>query len=208
MEVQSLTTHPKQKHTLEEYLEMDRKSESRLEYWNGEIFDMSGVSPEHAQIEVNVTIHLGSGLAARGCRVFPANVGLKVPSLPPYRYADLSALCGQPEYETAGGVKALTNPSLIVEVLSDSTEAYDRGDKFTYYKSIPSFREYLLIAQHRPHVTQFVRQDDGSWKYLEANDLSNIVKLVSVNYELPLARIYENLMFNDSVANPHLRPIG
>src|SRR2546425_4558154 len=102
---------------------MDQKSEARLEYWNGEIFDMSGVSPEHAQIEVNVTIQLGSSLAGRGCRIFPANVRIKVPSFPPYRYADLSGLCGLPEYEISGGVKVLKNPSLIVEVLSDSTEA-------------------------------------------------------------------------------------
>ena len=136
-----MTTHPKQKYTLDEYLEMDRKSEARLEYLNGEIFDMSGVSPEHAQIEVNITIHLGSGLAARGCRIFPANVRIKVPSFPPYRYADLSGMCGEPEYEPAGGVKVLTNPSLLVEVLSDSTEAYDRGDKDLVHLGVDKLKE-------------------------------------------------------------------
>lgn len=191
------------KYTLEQYLEMDRKSESRLEYWNGEIFDMSGVSPEHAQIEVNITVHLGSRLAERGCRIFPANMRIKVPSLPPYRYGDLSALCGRQEYETIGGVKALTNPSLIVEVLSDSTEAYDRGDKFTHYKSIGSFLEYLLIAQHRHHVTQLVKQDDGSWRHSEYNDLTGVVKLVSLDCELALREVYQNVTFDESATNPH-----
>ena len=186
---------------------MDRNSEARLEYWNGEIVDMSGVSPEHAQIEVYITVQLGSVVGARGCRIFPANVRIKVPSLPPYRYADLSALCGDPEFEAAGGVNALTNPSLLVEVLSSSTEAYDRGDKFTHYKSIPSFREYLLIAQHRPHVTQLVKQDDGSWKYFEYNELKDVVRLASLHCELALDRIYDNVTFSASATSSHLRAV-
>jgi Uma2 family endonuclease len=194
--------------TLEEYLEIDRKSDARLEYWNGDVFDISGVSPEHAQIEINATILLGSGLAGRGCRIFPANVRIKVPSFPPYRYADLSATCEEQRYETIGGVKVLTNPSLIVEVLSESTEAYDCGDKFTHYKSIPSFREYILIAQHRPHVTQFVKQEDGSWQYLEHNGRNAVLKLASLDCEFPLARLYENVTFTESAANPNLRPLG
>src|SRR2546425_713646 len=127
---------PKPRYTLEEYLELDRTSEERLEYWDGEIFSMSGVSDEHSQIEVNITISLGSRLRPRGCRIFPANMRIKVPSAPPYRYGDLSALCGQPLFEKVGGVDVLLNPTLIIEILSASTEAYDRGDKFTHYQSI------------------------------------------------------------------------
>jgi len=194
-------------YSVDDYFMVEEMSEVKHEYWNGEIFDMSGVSPEHAQIEVNITIQIGSGLAGRDCRIFPANVRIKVPSLPPYRYADLSGIFGEPEYETAGGVKVLTNPSLIVEVLSDSTEAYDRGDKFTHYKSIASFREYLVIAQHRPHVTQFMKEDDGSWKYFEYNDMTGVVKLASLVCELPLHRAYENVTFSESATNPHLRPV-
>jgi Uma2 family endonuclease len=202
-----MTAQPKHKYTLEEYLEMDRKSEARLEYWNGEIFDMSGVSPEHDQIESNLNLRLRLKLEGRPRRVFLANTRIKVPSLPPYRYSDSSGLCGQPLYETIGGVKVLTNPALIIEVLSDSTEAYDRGDKFTHYKSMPSFCEYLLIAQHRPHVTQLVKQDDGSWKHCEYNDLAGVVKLVSLDCELSLQEIYERVTFDESATNPHLRPL-
>jgi Uma2 family endonuclease len=125
-----------EKYTLEEYLEIDKKSEARLEYWHGDIFDMSGVSREHARIEVNLLMHLGPRASAKRCRIFPANMRIKVPGAPPYRYADLSGLCGEERFEQRDGLDVLVNPALIIEVLSPSTEAYDRGDKFTYYKSI------------------------------------------------------------------------
>lgn len=202
-----MTARPKYKYTLEEYLVMDAKSEARLEYWEGEIFDMSGVSKRHARIEINLTLHLGLRLAQRGCLIFPANLRLHVPSLPPYRYGDLSALCGQDQYVNIGGLDVLTNPALIIEVLSTSTESYDRGDKFTHYKSIPSFCEYLLIAQHRPHVAQYIRQEDGSWLQREFNELTDVVKLTSVACELSLQEIYEHVAFDESPKNPHLRPL-
>lgn len=190
-----MTAQPKQRYTLEEYLELDANSEARLEYWDGEIFDMSGVNEEHAEVEVNLILQLGPRLRAKGCRIFPANIRIKVPSMPPYRYGDTSALCGKAQFEKIGGVDVLTNPQLIIEVLSASTEAYDRGDKFSHYKSIPSFTEYLLIAQHRPHVSQFVKQADGSWNQREFNDLDAVVKLVALECELALRDIYENVAF-------------
>lgn len=190
-----MSTQLKHYYTLEEYLELDAKSEGRLEYWQGEIFSMSGVSYEHGQIEVNITIHLGGRLLPKGCQIFPSNIRLKVPSMPPYRYGDLSALCGEARFEKIGGVDVLTNPSLIIEVLSPSTEAYDRGDKFSQYKSIPRFDEYLLVAQHRPHVAQFIKQSDGVWLHREFNDLQDGVKIESVNCELRLSEIYQNVMF-------------
>jgi Uma2 family endonuclease len=101
-------------YTLEEYFELEKKSEERYEYLNGEVFCMSGVSPEHDQIESNSAFYLRSKLTGRKCRIFLANIRLKVPSMPPYRYADLSALCTEPEFERIGGVDALTNPSLII----------------------------------------------------------------------------------------------
>jgi Uma2 family endonuclease len=184
------------RYTLEEYLELDKNSEARLEYWNGEVFDMSGVSPNHARIEVNLIFSIRGRVSDRGCEVFPANTRIKVPSMPPYRYGDLSALCGEAQFEEIGGVEALINPMLIVEVLSPSTEAYDRGDKFTHYKSIRSLVEYLLVAQHRPHVSQFARRDDGSWLYWEFNDLADVVKLASLDCELPLSEVYQNVSFD------------
>ena len=104
-------------------------------------------------------------------------------------------MCGNPEIENIGGLELLINPQLIVEVLSDSTEGFDRGDKFSYYKSIESFTEYILIAQHRPHVLQFVKHGDGFWMNLEYNDLSDTVELRSVPCKLSLSSIYQKVSF-------------
>jgi Uma2 family endonuclease len=191
-----MAANPERRYTLEEYFELERTSEERFEYWNGEVFCMSGVSPEHDQIESNMNFYLRMKLSGRSRRVFLANMRIKVPSAPPYRYADLSALCGEPKFEDIGGVGALTNPSLIVEILSPSTEAYDRGDKFTRYKSISSFSEYLLVAQHRPHVTHLYKQPDGTWIHTEANDLAATLELVSLGCELPLSEIYRGVSFD------------
>ena len=200
--------HPKHKYTLEEYLALDARSESRLEYWDGEIFDMSGVDPDHDQIESNLNLHLRLKLQGKPCRAYLANTRIKVPSLPPYRYGDSSALCGKPQYEKIGGVRTLVNPALIIEVWSESTEAFDHGYKFTHYKSIPSFCEYLMILQHRPHVTQLVKQADGNWLHYEYNDLEAVVKLVSLDCELTLGEIYEDIPFEPASAPPHLLPLA
>ncbi|HEX8719324.1 MAG TPA: Uma2 family endonuclease [Pyrinomonadaceae bacterium] len=191
-----MAANPERRYTLEEYLELDRTSEERLEFWDGEVFCMSGVSEEHAEIETNLIVSLKSRLRALGCRVFPANVRVKVPSAPPYRYPDLSALCGKAEFEKIGGVDTLTNPQLIIEVLSPSTEAYDRGEKFTHYKSIATLREYLLVAQHRPHVTRLYKQDDGKWIHTEAGGLTEALRLESLGCELPLEEIYAGVGFD------------
>jgi Uma2 family endonuclease len=202
-----MTALPKHKYSLDEYLAIDANAEARLELWDGEIFDMSGASDQHDQIESNVHISLRLQLKERGCRVFTANMRIKVPTLPPYRYGDVSALCGQPQFIKIGGVDVLTNPALIAEILSTSTEAVDRGEKFTHYKSIPEFCEYLLIAQHRPHVTQYIRQNDSSWLQYEFNDLTDVIKLTSVGAELSLQEIYENVSFYRPDKNPYLRAL-
>jgi Uma2 family endonuclease len=120
---------------------------------------------------------------------------IKVPAAPPYRYADGSVVCGKVEVERFNGDDLLLNPVLIVEVLSPSTEAFDRGDKFSYYKSIPSFREYLLVAQHRPHITHCIRQDNGKWEYEEANELSASLSLPTIDCTLALSEVYDGIEF-------------
>lgn len=193
-----MSAQPKLRFTLEEYLEMDRNSDERLEYWDGEVFSMSGVSDEHSQIEVNLIVSLDTRLSERGCRVFPADMRIKVPSLPPYRYGDVSALCGEPQFEEIDGVDVLINPALIIEILSKSTEARDRGKKFTHYKSIPSFSEYLLVSQNSPNVSQFIRQGDGFWLHREFNSLEDLVKLAFCDCELSLREIYRRVKFDAS----------
>jgi Uma2 family endonuclease len=190
-----MSAEPQRKYTLEEYFNLELSSDARYEYWNGEIFSMSGVSESHAQIEVNLIALLRTKLRERPCRVFPANMRINVPTLSPYRYADLSVVCSPPTFKKIGGVDVLTNPILIVEVLSETTEAYDRGDKFTHYKSISDFREYLLIAQHRPHITQYVKQEDSTWSYREVNEITATLMLPSLECVLGLDEVYQDVHF-------------
>ena len=191
-----MSTEVKRRYNLEEYLELERDSEVRYEFWNGEIYAMSGGTLSHDQIMGNVFDSLRMNLRGRDCRVFTNNMQIKVPAAPPYRYADGSVVCGKVEVERFNGNDLLLNPSLIVEVLSPTTEAFDRGDKFTYYKSIPSFREYLLVAQHRPHVTYYVKQASGKWDYEEANDLTNNFYLPTIDSTLALSDVYAGVEFS------------
>ncbi len=182
-------------YTLEEYLELDHNSEEKIEFWDGHIFTLAGASVSHNQIQVNAIIALGNKLRGKGCRVFPSDMRLKIPTYSPYRYADLSALCGSPIIEKLGKQEMLANPSLIVEILSDSTESFDRSFKFTYYKSIESFTEYILIAQDRPHVTQFIKQDENNWLNREFNSLQDKFHLASLDCELELSELYQDVEF-------------
>ena len=190
-----MSTQPQHHYTLEEYFALEQTSEARYEYWHGDIFAMSGASPAHAQIQVNLITLLRLQLRGRPCRIFPSDIRLKVPSLPPYRYPDLSDLCGEPVFELIDGLEVLTNPMRIVEILSPTTEAFDRGDKFTHYKSIPSFNEYLLIAQHRPHVGHYIKQSDAVWGYQEFNDLSASLCVSSLACQLGLEELYQDVTF-------------
>ncbi|HEX8128751.1 MAG TPA: Uma2 family endonuclease [Pyrinomonadaceae bacterium] len=194
-----MSSQPSHKYTLEEYFALELGSEEKYEFWNGEVFCMSGASLAHNQIARNIGTKLDTELRGRGCQSFPADLRVKVPAYPPYRYPDLTALCGQPEVERMGGLDMLVNPALIIEVLSSSTEAFDRGDKFTYYKSIASFSEYILVAQHRPHVSQFVRQENGVWSFMEFNDVAESVRCASVPCVLTLNEIYRDVVFEEAM---------
>jgi len=196
-----MTALPKQLYTLEEYLELDKNSEEKYEFFEGrvrgvgEAFAMAGGSINHGRIMRNVIRRLENKLDGTPCEVFPSDTRLKVPTALPYRYPDASVVCGEPVIEEIQGQQMLLNPVLIVEVLSDSTEAYDLGKKFSAYQSIPSFREYLLVAQDRPHVIQHVWQGDGKWLRSEHDGLEAVLKLESLNLTLPLSEIYQRVNF-------------
>jgi Uma2 family endonuclease len=187
--------NPQTVFTLEEYFALECASERRFEYWDGEVVCMSGGSPEHNQITSNLTFILRRGLVDRSCRVFVSDMRVKTPALPPYRYPDLVALCDRPEYELIDGVNTLLDPTLIIEVLSPSTEHLDRRDKFLVYRSIPTFAEYLLVAQDRSHITQRTKQVDGTWSERISSALDEAVHLISVGCDLPLLEVYEAVEF-------------
>ncbi|MEP7212678.1 MAG: Uma2 family endonuclease [Acidobacteriota bacterium] len=186
---------PKRIYSLEEYLQLERHSDEKFEFWDGNVWSLSGASFAHNLIVRNLSTELDLKLREKNCFALPADMRIKVPSYSPYRYPDLTAGCGKPEIEQIGGIDMLANPQLIVEVLSDSTEAFDRGDKFTYYKSIETFSEYVLVAQHRPHVSQFIKHGDGFWINLEFNSLAEAVELRSVSCSVPLESIYRDVSF-------------
>lgn len=197
-----MSTQLQHRYTLEEYFALELASEEKYEFWDGNVWCMSGASTAHNRIVRNMGTLLDTQLSSRDCESFPSDMRIKVPAYAPYRYPDLTALCDEPVIERVGGLELLTNPALIVEVLSDSTAAFDRGDKFTYYKSIESFTEYLLIAQHRPHVTRLVRGEHGVWSHIEYNDLADAVQCSSVPCRLELSEIYRAVTFEPLVQLP------
>lgn len=190
-----MSAQPKQLFTLEEYFALERSSERRFEYRDGEIFLMSGDTRQHGEIASNLIFTLRRYLSAKKCRVYGSDIALFVPTAPPYRYPDVSVACGRAEFRRIEVLDALVNPVLIAEVLSPTTENYDRGMKFEWYKSIPTFEEYLLIAQDRPHITQRTKQQDGSWLERTIEGMEALLRLNSVGVELPLSEIYEGVEF-------------
>lgn len=197
---------PKRRYTLEEYIELDKNSDERYEYLDSEIFAMAGGSRDHARISGNVYSALERKLLGRDCEAFNSDVRIKVPAAAPYRYPDVSVVCGEQLIETIQGVETLLNPILLVEVLSISTAAYDLDAKFTAYQSIESFCEYLLIAQDRPHVIRYVRLPTG-WLRTEFDGLENEVALESLNVTLALSEIYQRVSFQSEPSLPNVRRV-
>jgi Uma2 family endonuclease len=185
---------PKPKHTLEEYYAMLEASDRRWEFWDGEFICMAGGSPAHAQIASRVLVSLSNQLDGHDCEVLGADMPIKTPSLPPFRYPDLSVVCGKPQFEKVDKFYTLANPLILVEVLSASTEQLDREPKRLAYQAIPSLQEYLLIAQNVPHITRFVRKGK-KWQRFEYGDLTAVVELSSIHCQLPLSVVYRSVEF-------------
>lgn len=190
-----MAANPKERFTIEEYIDFDKNSEERWEYFDGFLVTLSGGTLTHNRIARNLTTGLTNRLAGGGCEVLPADMRIKVPKAPPYRYADVVVVCGEPVIESIQGLDVLVNPTLIIEILSESTEAYDRGKKFNSYQSIDSFMEYLLVAQDRPYVTHYVRQADGAWLRSDIEGLDREVELVTIPCSIPMSEIYAFIGF-------------
>lgn len=194
-----------QTYTLKEYFELERTSEEKWEFWNGHVWCMSGASPVHERIVSNLIVHLRSRLGRR-CSVFSSNLKVAVPDFPPYRYPDLSVYCGEGKFEKISGLSGfdvLTNPQMLIEVLSPSTEAFDRGDKFTYYKSIPSLTDYLLVSTTRASVMYFRKYSDNEWSHTEGQGLGASIMLPTFEIEILLSEVYLDVDFPEPfIRNP------
>jgi Uma2 family endonuclease len=182
-------THPLGKTwTPEEYLAWERLQPEKHELHGGEVFDMAGATLEHNKIVANVLAELRAALRQKRCEVYASDLRVKVPATGLYTYPDASVVCGRPELED-GVLDTLLNPLILVEVLSPSTEDYDRGTKFTNYRTIPSFRDYVLISTDRVLVEYHTRKDDGSW-LLREYKAGERFGLESVGVELAVDELY------------------
>ena len=187
-----MSLQPKTRFTPEEYLALERKAECKSEYFNGEIFAMSGATPQHVLIVTNVVSELRGQLKSRPCTVYSTDLRLKVSATGLYTYPDVIVVCGEPQFND-DHKDTLLNPTLIVEVLSESTKDYDRGGKFEQYRMLESFIEYVLIAQDKHHVEYFVRQPDNRWLLSETNRLEDNLELTSIGCNLALTEVYDKV---------------
>ena len=182
--------------TPEEYLALERQAQTKSEYLNGEIFAMSGASRQHNLITVNVAAELHARLRQRPCEVYISDMRVKVSPTGLYTYPDVVVACEEPQFEDAE-IDTLLNPTLIVEVLSQSTADYDRGGKFEHYRSLDSFQEYLLVAQDRCHIVHYIRQPNHTWVLSETSLLSDRLSLPSLDGELLVSEVYAKVQFDE-----------
>jgi len=192
--------------TPQEYLALERKSETRNEYYNGEIFAMSGASREHNLIAGNLFRDIGNQLEDRPCETYMNDMRVLIEATGLYTYPDVVVVCGEPRFQDRE-VDTLLNPAVIVEVLSPSTEAYDRGDMFRHYSRIDSLREFVLISQDRMMVERYTRQGND-WVLSDMTDPDQVLKLESIGCQIPLGRIYAKIKFPEPGATeePNLHP--
>lgn len=186
---------PKTKLTPEEYLEFERKSEERHEYFDGEIFAMSGAKRNHNKVVGNLSGLIWQHLKGKDCEFYPTDMRVFVPATGLYTYPDLTVVCGEPQFQD-DTFDTLLNPVLLIEVLSDSTESYDRGRKFQHYRSIESLQEYILVSQTEARVEKYVRHGDGFWLLSEAVGLGSEIEFSSVECLIPLVEIYDKIDFS------------
>ena len=189
-----MSTASKQHLTPAEYLKRERMAEFKSEYFYGEMFAMAGGSRWHGRIATNLVSRSDHLLRDTPCEVFGSDMRVKVTASRLYTYPDASIVCGEPQFEDQV-VDTLLNPKVIFEVLSESTEAYDRGKKFDHYRQIPSLREYVLVSQTEPLVERYDRQPDGTWRLTVVRGLDAELPLESVPCRLSLAEIYFKVSF-------------
>ncbi len=188
-----MSLQPKPTLSFEEWLEGERAAlEGRSEFVDGEIFAMTGGSLAHSALVSNINREISIQLKGRPCQVYASDVKVLIRAANAGKYPDLVALCGEPELLDERR-DVLLNPNLIVEVLSDSTEAYDRGEKFALYRQLPSLQEYLLVSQSRVGVELYTRGQDDRWTLTDYSALTDRVPLASIDCTLALAEVYDKL---------------
>lgn len=191
-----MTAIPKKKMTASEYLAIERKAELKSEFYNGEMFAMAGASRQHNEIKENLIGELFTRLKGGKCRTYSSDQRVKIDRTGLYTYPDIVIVCSQVEFDPLDP-DTLTNPQVVIEVLSKTTESYDRGTKFQHYKRLPSVKEYVLVNQDRVQVDRFVRQQDETWVMTTFDPPENNFTLVTVDVQIPLTDIYRGVKLEE-----------
>ncbi len=186
------------RYTVEEYLARERVASHKSEYYRGQIFAMAGGTPRHNTTGGNIFARLRGLLRGGHCRPFNSDQRIRIPANGLSTYPDVSVVCGELQLDSQDR-EAIVNPRVIFEVLSKSTESYDRGKKFDLYRELESLREYILVAQDEPHVDRFVRQEDGSWLLTVFKGIEAVLQLPTLACALPLSEVYEDVPFGPEV---------
>ncbi|MFN7962195.1 MAG: Uma2 family endonuclease [Thermoanaerobaculia bacterium] len=187
-----MATEPQTCLSATDYLAFEREAEERHEFVNGQIYARSGASPDHGLIATNLARELSLALKNKPCRVHATNLRVKVDETGLYTYPDLVVVCGDSQFDDAKR-DTLLNPLMLVEVLSPSTEAYDRGAKFEHYRRLPSLSCYLLVAQDKPHLELFRRLEEGLWQLSEASGLEAGLAIPELGVKLALSEVYDKV---------------
>ena len=180
--------------TPQEYLIRERQASTKSEFYQGEIFAMGGRSANHSLIAANFVREAGNALKDKPCTVFNSDLRVQIQATGLYTYPDATIVCGEQIFDDDHR-DTLLNPTVIVEVLSDSTEKYDRGKKSNHYRQIASLKELILIAQDRPQVERFTRQPNGDWLFHEQKELSADFELLSLGISIALSELYHGVKF-------------
>lgn len=194
-----MSAQPKVYFSEEDYLKMERSSPVKNEYYRGEIFCMGGASFNHNKIASNLQKHIHPHLSKKKhCNLFGNDLRTYIPNPPFYTYPDLLIICGEPQF--ADNVKdTITNPVVIIEILSESTANYDKSAKFGLYRFASSFSEYILIDQYKPSIECFLKMDEFNWLPGEIRNIESNLKINIINLEIPLREIYEGIEFNNII---------
>ncbi len=191
-----MSTQPKRYITPEEYLEIERKAEFKSQYFRGEMFAMAGASREHILISHNISLQIGLQIRNRRCELYSSEMRVLVNETGLYTYPDIAVVCGEPEFIDNNTPDTLLNPTLVLEILSQSTREYDEIGKFEHYRTIGSLQEYVLVDQYRPLIKQYSRSSDhNQWKNTETISMDAAVALRSIDCTLFMKDAYHKIIF-------------
>jgi Uma2 family endonuclease len=181
----------KPRYSIADYIHRERESLDKHEYRDGEILLMAGGTVDHSLISANIIRQLGNRLEGKPCRVFAGDLRVRIPRTVLYTYPDVTVICGPHQFDPNDPTgETVINPKVIIEVLSPSTEGYDRGEKFDRYRQLDSLEEYVLVSQETPRIETFLRREGGTWLLTPTSRLGSGAKLRSLEIELPLREVY------------------